>query len=102
MFDQLITYQILLDMLYDRRMYGDVLRIYDEVKKRILAQNRYVSNAINAIVFATYYRLVGATHIQIHIRWLNHLQNRSQNYGNLFKFHIRLYVYICTEYADTR
>lgn len=65
LFDQLITYQILLDMLYDRKMYGDVLRIYDEVKGRILAQNRYVSNAINAIVFATYYRLVGATYVQM-------------------------------------
>lgn len=56
----MITYQILLDLLYDRRMYGDVLRIYDEAQKRILARNQYTSSAINAIVFATYYRLVGA------------------------------------------
>lgn len=67
-FDQLITYQILLDFLYDKKMYGDVLRINDEIQKRIAAQNRYASNAINAIIFATYYRLVRAKYIKhIHI-----------------------------------
>lgn len=60
LFDQLITYQILLDLLYDRKMFGDVLRIYDEARKRIEARNQYTSNAINVIVFATYYRLVSA------------------------------------------
>lgn len=64
-FNQLATYQILLDLLYDRRMYGDVLKINDEIRKRIAAQKRYASSAINAIVFATYYRLVRAQFIII-------------------------------------
>lgn len=63
-FDQLISYQILLDLLYDRKMYGDVLRINDEIQRRIAAQNRYASSAMNAIIFATYYRLVRAQYIK--------------------------------------
>lgn len=63
LFDQLATYEILLDLLYDRKMYGDVLRINDEIRKRIASQNRYASSAINAIIFATYYRLV-----RVHIK----------------------------------
>lgn len=69
MFDQLSSYEILLDLLYDRRMYGDVLRINDDIRKRIASQNRYASKAMNAIIFATYYRLVRArvhTHTCIH------------------------------------
>ncbi|XP_055323929.1 pentatricopeptide repeat-containing protein 2, mitochondrial-like [Sitodiplosis mosellana] len=79
LFDQLITYQILLDMLYDRKMYGDVLRIYDEVKKRILAQNQYVSNAINAIVFATYYRLNTPNHDELAYDMYNELKACGQH-----------------------
>lgn len=60
LFDQLITYQILLDLLYDRKMLGDVLRIYEEIRKRIQANKQFVPAAINAIIFATYYRLVSA------------------------------------------
>lgn len=44
-------------------MYGDILRINDEIQKRIAAQNMYASSAINAIIFATYYRLVRAPYI---------------------------------------
>ncbi|XP_031628867.1 pentatricopeptide repeat-containing protein 2, mitochondrial-like isoform X2 [Contarinia nasturtii] len=65
LFDQLVTYQILLDLLYDNRQYGDVLRIYHEIEKRILDQNRYVSNEINAIIFATYFRLNTPMHNQL-------------------------------------
>lgn len=66
-FDQLATYQILLDLLYDKKMYGDVLRINDEIRKRIAARKQYASSAINAIIFATYYRLVRAHWIYIYI-----------------------------------
>lgn len=40
-------------------MYGDVLRIYSDIEKRLKARNAYSSKALNAIIFATYYRLVG-------------------------------------------
>lgn len=60
-----------MDLLYDHKLYNDVLRIYAEVKKRTSERNMYVSSAVNAIVFATYFRLVGAEYtlhaFRIHI-----------------------------------
>lgn len=40
-------------------MYGDVLRVNDTIQKRIKERKLFSPNSINAIVFATYYRLVG-------------------------------------------
>lgn len=120
-FDQLISYQILLDLLYDRKMYGDVLRINDEIQRRIAAQNRYASSAMNAIIFATYYRLVRAQYIKhtyitsyrifcTYITCTNippslspcHNMILMQNYANLFK-HIfnNIITIIQTEYTDS-
>lgn len=54
------TYTILLDLLYDRRSYGEVLRIHAEIQKRCQGTDRDVSITINAIIFATYFMLVSA------------------------------------------
>lgn len=73
-------------------MYGDVLRIYAEIHKRIKSNNQYVSNAINAIIFATYYRLVS---VRVTGFLLQYFKNSIQNYGNLFQI-------FYTEYTDSR
>lgn len=74
MFDQLVTYQVLLDLLYDRKMYGDVLRLYAEMRKRIAARNQTVPSALNAIVFATYYRLVNAIYNSYNLKLRKFIQ----------------------------
>lgn len=60
LFDQLSSYQVLLDLLYDSKKFGDLLRIYKVIQKRIITEKSCGSYVINAIIFATYFRLVGA------------------------------------------
>lgn len=55
-FDQLITYQILLDMLYEKEKYQEVLDTYDIIRSRQLQGSRYPKHSI-IIVFGACYKL---------------------------------------------
>lgn len=61
LFDQPISYRILLDQLYDDRMYGEVLECYAEIQKRVTANNQEMCKSVYAILAATYYRLVSCS-----------------------------------------
>lgn len=94
LFDQLITYQILLDFLYDSRKFGDLLRIYEVIRKRIIVNKQYVPSTINAIIFATYYRLVGAKNILIAAKLYVLFGYRFRNLWKFIQNLIRSYMYI--------
>lgn len=59
LFNDPASYRIVLDLLFDERMYGEVIECYAEVKARAAAQpNSRICNSAYAILAATYYRLV--------------------------------------------
>lgn len=55
-FDQLGTYQILLDLLYEKDQHQEVLEIFDIIQSRQLQGSRYPKHGI-IIVFAACYKL---------------------------------------------
>lgn len=55
-FDQLITYQILLDLLYEKGQYQEVLNTFDIIRTRQLQGSRYPKHSI-ILVFAACYKL---------------------------------------------
>lgn len=57
MFDQLISYQILVDMLYEQNRYGDVLTVFEQIKKRQIQGGRHPRHVVT-LVFAACYKEV--------------------------------------------
>lgn len=57
LFDQLITYQILLDLLYENGKYQEMLEVFDLVKSKQLQGAKYPRNAV-VLVMAGCYKLV--------------------------------------------
>jgi len=55
-FDQLITYQILMDLLYENGRYQDVLNTFDTIKSRQVQGGRYPKNVV-VLTFAACYKL---------------------------------------------
>lgn len=55
-FDQLMSYQVLLDMLYEKKRYQEVLDVYDIVKSRQVQGGRYPKHVV-VLVFASCYKL---------------------------------------------
>lgn len=74
-----------MDLLYDEKMYGELLRLYDDIRKRIQANNQYIPAAICAIVFASYYRLVSKHGCQL--PWSAYLRITL----NLWKFYWKFF-----------
>lgn len=55
MFDQLISYQILVDMLYEQKRYADVLTVFQKIKTRQIQGGRYPRHVVT-LVFAACYK----------------------------------------------
>lgn len=55
-FDQLMSYQILLDLLFEKGQYQDVLDTFDTIRTRQLQGSRYPKHSI-ILVFAACYKL---------------------------------------------
>jgi pentatricopeptide repeat domain-containing protein 2 len=55
-FDQLVTYQILLDLLYEKGQYQEILDTFDIIQSRQLQGSRYPKHGI-IVVFAACYKL---------------------------------------------
>lgn len=55
-FDQLMSYQILLDLLYENKKYQEVLDTFDNIKARQIQGGRYPKHVI-VLVFAACYKL---------------------------------------------
>lgn len=53
-FDQLVTYQLVLDLLYNNKMYQKVLDTYDVAKARQVQGGRYPKNAVVIVLGACY------------------------------------------------
>jgi len=56
-FDQLITYQLLLDLLFVNEHYQEVLEVFEIVKSKQLQPNRYPKNVV-VLFYAACYKLV--------------------------------------------
>lgn len=53
-FDQLVTYQILLDLLYSHHMYDDMYRVFERVKDRQINMSKYPKYPVVLILAACY------------------------------------------------
>lgn len=78
LFNQMATYQILLDLLYDKREYGTLLRLYKDIEQRIQERDSYPSNAITSIIFATYFQLRTKKHRQCAFQLYEQLNDIGQ------------------------
>jgi len=56
-FDQLSSYQILCDLLYNNQMYQEVLDVFETVKSRQTQGAKYPRNVV-ILVFASCYKMV--------------------------------------------
>lgn len=56
-FDQLATYQVLCDLLYNNAMYQEVIDVFEIVKSKQVQGTKYPRNVL-VIVFASCYKLV--------------------------------------------
>jgi pentatricopeptide repeat domain-containing protein 2 len=56
-FDQLSSYQVLCDLLYNNGMYQEVLDVFEIVKSRQVSGTRYPRNVL-MLVFASCYKMV--------------------------------------------
>lgn len=56
-FDQLISYQILVDMLYEKKRYQDVRDVFNIIKSRQIQGGMYPKHVV-VIVFAACYKEV--------------------------------------------
>ncbi|XP_045502072.1 pentatricopeptide repeat-containing protein 2, mitochondrial-like [Colias croceus] len=53
-FDQLITYQILLDLLYNHAMYEEMYKIFDKIQERQLNMTKYPKYPVVLVLAACY------------------------------------------------
>lgn len=53
-FDQLITYQLLLDLLYENEKYDDVIKAFEIIKERQIQAAKYPRNIIVLTMAACY------------------------------------------------
>lgn len=60
-FDQLISYQVLCDLLYRNGMYQEVLDAYQVIKTKQIQMTKYPRNVM-VLVFASLYKLVSCQH----------------------------------------
>lgn len=74
-FDQLISYQILIDMLYERGRYQDVIDVFQIVKSRQIQGGLYPPHVM-VLVFAACYKEVRYQFIILIALILNKLINR--------------------------
>lgn len=56
-FDQLVSYQLLLDLLYENKKYNEILEAYELIKSKQIEGMKYPKNAI-VLVYAALYKLV--------------------------------------------
>lgn len=56
-FDQLATYQILCDLLYNNQMYQEVLDVFEIIRDKQVQGTKYPRNVL-VCVFASCYKLV--------------------------------------------
>lgn len=56
-FDQLISYQILLDLLYENKKYNEVLEAFELIKAKQIEGMKYPKNAV-VLVYASLYKMV--------------------------------------------
>lgn len=57
LFDQFMTFQLLLDLLYEEKRYKEVLEIFDLIKEKQVQGIKYPTYSI-VIVFAACYKIV--------------------------------------------
>lgn len=53
-FDQLVSYQILLDLLYNHEMYDEMFRVFEIVKEKQINMMKYPKYAVVLILAACY------------------------------------------------
>ncbi|XP_073953806.1 pentatricopeptide repeat-containing protein 2, mitochondrial-like [Choristoneura fumiferana] len=53
-FDQLVTYQVLLDLLYSHEMYDEMYRVFEKVKERQVNMSKYPKYPVVLILAACY------------------------------------------------
>lgn len=56
-FNQINSYQILLDMLYERGNFSEIIEVYEMIKERFPAENKYPRHVM-VLVFAACYKQV--------------------------------------------
>lgn len=56
-FDQLGSFQLLLDLLYENGRYEDMLEVYMDIKDRMVQGTKYPRNSV-VLVLAACYKLV--------------------------------------------
>lgn len=56
-FDQLVSFQILLDLLYNNQMYSEMLEVYETIKNKQVQMTKYPRNVM-VLVFAALYKMV--------------------------------------------
>lgn len=56
-FDQLGSFQLLLDLLYENGRYEDMLKVYTDIKSRMVQGTKYPRNSV-VLVLAACYKLV--------------------------------------------
>lgn len=56
-FDQLITYQILLDLLYENQKYENMLEVFELIKNKQIDGIKFAKNVI-VLTYAALYKLV--------------------------------------------
>lgn len=59
-FDQLVTYQVLLDLLYSHEMYDEMYRVFEKVKERQVNMSKYPKYPVVLILAACYKQVGGA------------------------------------------
>ncbi|XP_068620391.1 pentatricopeptide repeat-containing protein 2, mitochondrial-like isoform X2 [Battus philenor] len=53
-FDQLISYQILLNLLYNNKMYEEMYRVFETIQQKRLNMSKYPKYSVNLILAACY------------------------------------------------
>lgn len=56
-FDQLISYQVLLDLLYNHQMYDEMFNVFEKVKERQINMTKYPKYPV-VLIFAACYKQV--------------------------------------------
>jgi len=74
LFDQLITYQILLDLLYENQQYNKILEAFNIIKERQIEGIKYAKNVV-VLAFAACYKLNTKESLDFALNVWSELQN---------------------------
>lgn len=69
-FDQLVTFQILLDLLYSHEMYDDMYELFEKIKEKQINMTKYPKYPVVLILAACYKQVSDEKNATNNICWL--------------------------------